>query len=449
MKKKPQSQLMELFLSIAEELGLHSDQDIASLADVSPENVANWRSGAVKEFKTQKFLAAKHNLAAHLRSLRAQAGLLDPNEDVGLSPLEIEEGAGPADLQRQFRDRVVYDYLGHRFLYFEPQGALAWEKLIGAGYGQDYWLAGVADCARAWLDSTRDGTGQPSGPIARELGLARRDKPRGLDLVSLGPGEGGKEVVLMRALLDVEEHLRQRCNWLTYAPVDVSIPLLMVAANSARRLFAGCESAYPYRSVLPFCADFEEGALAFRKRLRTSLPSGEDGLRLVLFWGNTLGNVRDEEHFVRKKLARLVRPGDLVWFEVGLRAPTMEDDPLYRMTVSRDTETAGDASRRLLLEGPYRRQAAAIGRPMPDLDLRVWLRENDDSSRIPGSCNFCHDLIIKEERRVCTMLYSRRYRLEELSQWFERTGYQVLGLRKSNDSLGRARVAHLLLQRAS
>lgn len=253
----------------------------------------------------------------------------------------------------------------------------------------------------------------------------------------------------MRALLDVEEHLRQRCNWLTYAPVDVSIPLLMVAANSARRLFAGCESAYPYRSVLPFCADFEEGALAFRKRLRTSLPSGEDGLRLVLFWGNTLGNVRDEEHFVRKKLARLVRPGDLVWFEVGLRAPTMEDDPLYRMTVSRDTETAGDASRRLLLEGPYRRQAAAIGRPMPDLDLRVWLRENDDSSRIPGSCNFCHDLIIKEERRVCTMLYSRRYRLEELSQWFERTGYQVLGLRKSNDSLGRARVAHLLLQRAS
>ena len=47
-KKTPgPSQLMELFLAVAGELGFASDRDVGALADVGPENVANWRSGAV------------------------------------------------------------------------------------------------------------------------------------------------------------------------------------------------------------------------------------------------------------------------------------------------------------------------------------------------------------------------------------------------------------------
>lgn len=441
---------MELYLSLAGELGITSDRDVGALADVGPENVANWRSGAVREFKNQKFRAALDNLTAHLRALRIQAGQVDPSADGGgLHPIEIEEGSSPVDLQRQFRDRVGYDYLGHRFLYFDPQGALAWENLISSGYSQDRWLLGVEECADAWLSLTRDSGGHVRGPISRALGLGRRDRPRGVDIISLGPGDGSKEVRILRRLQATEKEARQRTAWITYAPVDVSIALLIAAAKSARReLLAdnGSEDAVSH-SVLPFCADFEEGPLGFARRLRTSLPGAHDGLRLVVILGNVLANLRDEELFVRQKLSRLVRPGDLLWLEVALRLDSLEADPLYAMTRTDHEETAAEANRRLLVEGPYRRWAAATGRASPNLDSRVWVREDDDSARIPGSCNFCHDLVIKDERRVCTMLYSRRYNLELLSGWWEGQGYAVEGIQRVKDVKGRPLVAHLLLRR--
>jgi Histidine-specific methyltransferase, SAM-dependent len=452
MPKKPPgpTQLMELFLSVAGELGFVSDRDVGALADVGPENVPNWRSGAVREFKNQKFRSALDSLAAHLRALRIQAGQVDPTADGGgLHPLEIEEGSSPVDLQREFRDRVGYDYLGHRFLYFEPQGALAWENLINAGYEQDRWLLGVEQCADSWLSLVRESSGQVRGPIARALGLGRRDRPRGVDIISLGPGDGGKEVRFLERLLAAEKEARQRTSWITYAPVDVSIALLMSAGKSARRALLGdltSEEAVSH-SVLPFCADFEEGPLAFTRRLRTSLQGATDGLRLVVILGNVLGNLRDEELFVRQKLSRLVRPGDLLWIEVGLRPDNLENDPLYALTRPERAETAAEANRRLLLEGPYRRWAAATGRGSPSLDSRVWVREDDDSARIPGSCNFCHDLVIKDEGRVCTMLYSRRYRLELLSAWWEGQDYAVEGIHQVKDGKGRTRVGHLLLRR--
>jgi hypothetical protein len=448
MKKKPEapSQLMELFLAVAGELGVTSDQDIAALADAGPENVANWRTGAVKEFKNQKFRAAVDNLTGKLRALRAQAGSAAAAE--GLHPLEIEEGSSPADLQRQFRERVGYDYLGHRFLYFEPQGALAWENLIKAGYEQERWVAGVAECAATWFDLERDGAAGPvKGPLARALGYGRRERARGLDLVSLGCGDGGKELAILDAVLATETAARHRLDWLAYLPVDVSIALLLHAAASGRAKLLPRPEDGASRSVLAFCADFEEGPLYFARRLRTALPTSADGLRLVAVLGNVLGNLRDEEVFVRQKLGALCRPGDFAWFEVGLRMERLEDDPLYALTRSDRAETAGDANRRLLLEGPYRRWAAATGRGAPSLDSRVWIREDDDSARIPGSANFCHDLVIKDEGRVCTMLYSRRYKLEQLGTWFEGLGYAVEGVQKVRDTKGRTRVGHLLLRR--
>jgi hypothetical protein len=89
----------------------------------------------------------------------------------------------------------------------------------------------------------------------------------------------------------------------------------------------------------------------------------------------------------------------------------------------------------------------ASGRAAGDLDLRVRVRESDGSARVPGSYNFCHDLIIREERRAVTMLYSRRYELGALSQWFEELGFEVEGLNRTRDSQGRSRVGHLLLRR--
>lgn len=448
-RKDGPSQLMELFFHLAEQLGITEDKDIADLADVSVENVSNWRSGAVQEFKPQKLRSIKTRLAALIGSLEEQAGVVPSDANANLSPLEVEAGSGPADLQRQFRDRVAYDYLGHRFLYYEPMGALAWENLIKRGYDQDRWLSGVHGCISSWMDRGRHADGSAKGPLADALGMTRRGTATGLDLVSLGPGEGDKEVHIVKQFLSAESEWDHRYPWLAYMPVDVSIPLLLVAARNARSAFrelAGKSRATTYQ-VRPFCADFEEGALDFTKRLPTSLHSEQAGLRLVLMLGNVFGNLRDEEVFCRERLSELMRPGDLLWLEVGLRLEPLDKDPLYRMTLPAHEESAAEANRRLLLEGPYRRWEAATGRSSSDLELRVWVREDDDTSRIPGSVNFCHDLVIKDERRVCTMLYSRRYELSALGSWLERQGFDVLRIQRVEDSRNQARVAHLLLRR--
>lgn len=448
-KRKSPSQLMEFFFHMAGLVGFTSDRDIAELAGVSVENVSNWRMGSVKEFKPQKLRGIKEALSAHIEGLKEQAGAAHEILEQGLSPLEIEVGSGPADLQREFRDRVAYDYLGHRFLYYEPMGALAWENLIKRGYEQGCWLAGVEDCCSAWLDMKRDEHGKLKGPIAEALGLSGRASSKGLDVVSLGPGEGEKEHVVLRKLLSAETDSDRRLSWLYFAPVDVSIPLLLGAGRGATQLLGRAENArrgtYQVKS---FCADFEEGPLTFLKRL-PSARRPDAGVRLVLMLGNTFGNLRDEEHFVHQKLWSVTRPGDLLWLEVGLRMEPVSKDPLYRMIDPKRELTAAEANRRLLLEGPYRRWEAATGRRSSALNMRIWPREDDDASRVPGSLNFCHDLVIKDENRVCTMLYSRRYKLEELTAWLEQRSFSVLRIKRVEDSARRARVAHVLLKRTA
>ena len=75
------------------------------------------------------------------------------------------------------------------------------------------------------------------------------------------------------------------------------------------------------------------------------------------------------------------------------------------------------------------------------------MREDDDSASIPGSYNFCHDIVLEQERRALTMLYSRRYDLEGLSRWLEPRGYVVERIEKVSDTRRVDRVAHLLLRR--
>ena len=108
--------------------------------------------------------------------------------------------------------------------------------------------------------------------------------------------------------------------------------------------------------------------------------------------------------------------------------------------------TATETNRRLLLEGPYRRFEAAMGRPPSTLNMRIWTRENDEACRVPGAINFCHDLRIENENRSCTMLYSRRYQLEPLTAWLEGLGLEVQRIQRIEDSRGMPRVAHLLLK---
>lgn len=200
--------------------------------------------------------------------------------------------------------------------------------------------------------------------------------------------------------------------------------------------------------ITAFCADFEEGGLRFARRLAGNDPAVERGVRLVTLLGNTFGNLRDEDRFLRERLHTLVRPGDFLWLEVGVKAKRLEDEPLYLLTQDNHAETAGEANRRLLLEGPYRRWEAARGRPTAEVSMRVRVRHDDETSRVPGSINFCHDLVFRTDRRVCTMLYSRRYDIAQLGQWLAGHGFATEQVATVEDSGKQPRVAHLLLRRA-
>jgi hypothetical protein len=436
---------MELFIHVAEQLGCRTDRDLAGLAEVGVDSIPNWRGGSVKEFKPRTLAAIKAGLAARVQALRQHHDRADAAVGSGLVPMEIEVASGPSALQREFTDRMVYDYLGHRFLYFDPQGALAWENLIREGYGQEIWLKGVEDCCRSALDWKKGADGRAKGPMARALGLGGKSGPSGLDVVGLGPGEGSKEVVVLQEIFAAERGLDQPLPWLTFTLVDVSIPLLLTASLTAYA--AKGESGRDGVVIMPVVADFEEGGLGFVGRLPTAREPDARGRRLVLLLGNVFGNVRHEEHFLRQKVAQIVRPGDLLWVEVGYRPGRIVDDPVYAMTLPQPEPTAVYTNRLCLLEGPYRRWEASIGRPPSTIETRIWLRENDDTCPVPGSINFCHDLVIQSERRVCTMLYSRRYDPDALGAWWEAQGYVVELVWPVADSRGVKRTVHFLLRR--
>ncbi|MDX1494852.1 MAG: hypothetical protein R3253_12365, partial [Longimicrobiales bacterium] len=57
----------------------------------------------------------------HVKALRHLADVGQEAHRHGLHGVVIEAGSGPDDLLRQFRDRVVFDYLGHRFLSDEQE----------------------------------------------------------------------------------------------------------------------------------------------------------------------------------------------------------------------------------------------------------------------------------------------------------------------------------------
>jgi hypothetical protein len=87
------SQLMDLLFHVCSELGIESDQQLAEIADVTRENIANWREGQVKEFKLGTLETVKRGLSARMKALKAAAGLRARGQ--GRTAEVGEEGASP------------------------------------------------------------------------------------------------------------------------------------------------------------------------------------------------------------------------------------------------------------------------------------------------------------------------------------------------------------------
>ena len=58
--------------------------------------------------------------------------------------------------------------------------------------------------------------------------MGQRGHTKGLDLISLGPGEGGKEVLILREIVRRERLSGHQMPWLSLTLADVSIALLLL-----------------------------------------------------------------------------------------------------------------------------------------------------------------------------------------------------------------------------
>ena len=169
---------------------------------------------------------------------------------------------------------------------------------------------------RAWLALCSDGAYRnfvrSRSLIARSgAALARLFPPAPLEVLSLGSGQGDKDLLLLLAL-------RERGVRVSYVPVDTSQALLEMACGGA--LAAG----FPAQGIK---ADFTAPA-----HLAALAAEPETPPRLVLLLGNTLGAF--DPLAEARELARLLRPGDalLVDGEIFAGETTVAgyDNPLNR-----------------------------------------------------------------------------------------------------------------------
>lgn len=427
------SQVFDLIFGLLELHGFSTIEAQASILGVTATTIGNWRSGKVKALNRSKL----EEVVARIHFLSKRRGV-DLVGEPSLCPIVIEEGAGPEDLERELHEKWDSVYLGHKFLYYHPAGAIAWTKLLETGYGNALLTKGFASALAAALELDAHNPGKLAAALRWHEG-----RSCGIDVIGLGPGDGAKETRAIELLINHAGPELRLIDWLTYTPVDVSIPLLRLASEKVRNLIRDqvARERWPHFLVRPSCSDFEDGNMAFSH----SLSDDGDDRRLVLFLGNTFGNLKSETAFVERTLNRLVRVGDLLWIEVGVRQSNIEDDSLHALA----REGIGDTQetvRRALVEGPHRRFRASVGSPF-DTKMQIIPRDGGVTCEVPRSYNFVHDVEINPSGQRCSVLYSRRYDIAALRQWLAQFGYEPLYEQTIKDHHDRARTAHLLLRR--
>ena len=433
------SQVFDLIFGLLELHGFHTPEAQASIFGVTPTTISNWRTGKVKTLNRSKL----EEVIQRIHFLGKRRGV-DLVGEPSLCPIVIEDGAGPEDLERQLREKWDSVYLGHKFLYYHPAGAMAWTKLLETGYGNDLLIRGFAQAFEGALATRKQ------GPVSAEFatnlaGVLRWNEGScGVDFISLGPGDGVKEVRAIAALIRRAGPEQRLINWLTYTPVDVSIPLLRMASEKARNLIRDevVSERWPHFLVRPSCSDFEDGDIGFASHLSES----PEDRRVVMFLGNTFGNLRSETAFVEHTLGRLLRRGDVLWLEVGVRQDRIEDDGLYALAQGALGDTQ-ETVRRSLVEGPHRRFRTSVG-SSSETSMQVIPRDGGATCEIPRSYNFVHDVDVNPSGQRCSVLYSRRYDIPALRSWLAGRGYETLLEHRVKDSGGRDRTAHLLLRSA-
>jgi uncharacterized SAM-dependent methyltransferase len=190
-------------------------------------------------------------------------------------------------------------------LFYEAGGGAAnWTELTTDGA-----YASATDSTTLFRD---DATG-----IARAVAEAAGDRP--LCIVSLGPGTGWKDELLIRAISGGPP----RAAPLRYFALDAS-PIL--ATQAMTRVLVAEDLTRAGVQAAALAARFED-----LPALRP-LYEAADAVNVVMLLGSTLGNLADEEGLL-SLLATTLRPQDLLLLEVTLQKPGTDEiaalgDPL-------------------------------------------------------------------------------------------------------------------------
>jgi len=196
------------------------------------------------------------------------------------------------DLADEFVSSFKARRLAEKFFYWFPLSVRAWLALCSDGAYRNFVRS------RSLIAHSAD---ELAGLLA----------PGPLEVLSLGSGQGDKDLILLEAL-------RARGARVSYVPVDTSQALLEMACGGA------LAARLPAHGIK---ADFTK-----REHLAALAPEPETPPRLVLLVGNTLGAF--DPIAEARELAALLRPGDrlLVDGELYAGETTLAgyDNPLNR-----------------------------------------------------------------------------------------------------------------------
>jgi hypothetical protein len=176
-----------------------------------------------------------------------------------------------------------------KFLYLTEQGTACWLELCRGRFHRE----SVKHLAQA-------------APEIAAL-CQRHARSPNIDFVSLGSGDGKKDLVLIKSLLRAAEASPAGDGDVFYFPIDISESLLATALVEVRNGFGGAEHAFRLKAIVGDITRLPDYEAVLR-------PTGTTRLYSVL--GNTLGNA-DEDEIIDAISARL-RSGDLVLVEARI-----------------------------------------------------------------------------------------------------------------------------------
>jgi hypothetical protein len=222
------------------------------------------------------------------------------------------------------------------------------------------------------------------------------------DFISLGPGNGLKDRILMTALLGHQTRSKIPKE-LRYYPYDISLYML---SNAVRTASAQSSNVLPLR-IKATCAEFN------KLPLFKAVYGNSDVPKLFVILGNTLGNMPNESDFLQQ-VKSMMCTGDILLVEVRL-AGRKVDGP----GGSKDLRSRFNFTPLETLGVPY----------IPEKLL--YVREKD-RSQVPETITLMAkylDYEFEGDRIDCTILsYINHYEKHALRELLEQIGFEVLAL---------------------